>query len=196
MPRASHEEIFEFVRRQIVAGTPPTIRDVQRHFGFRSCASARQHLDLLVAEGRLVKVGGVARGYRLPDDPGNRPAAHVPIVGRVQAGPLSLAVEEIEGYAVVETSEPDELFALRVKGDSMREAGILDGDLVIVRRQDDADDGAIVAARVVDEATVKRLRKRGRFVELHPANPEFQPLRLAAEEVSLLGRVVEVRRQL
>ena len=104
-------------------------------FGFRSPQTAREHLDGLVEEGRLKKEPGVARGFRLPGR-GEAPTVMVPLLGRVPAGPLDLAVEDLEGHLPVQTRRsPGELFSLRVRGDSMKDAGIFDGDVVVVRRQ-------------------------------------------------------------
>jgi repressor LexA len=189
----TRERVFRHVRDRLQAGAPPTVREVQEAFGFRSVGSARDHLEALVAEGRLAKSEGRARGYRLPG--GERPPVPVPLLGRVPAGPLDAAIEEVEDWLPVRTRlDPSELFALRVRGESMTGAGILDGDVVIVRRQTTAASGDIVVALVGDEATVKRLRLRGRRVELCPENPAFGPIVPQPTEVKLLGRVVEVRR--
>jgi repressor LexA len=198
-PGETRERIFRFVRKHLLAGRPPTVRDVQRAFGFRAVQTAREHLEALVAEGRLDKEPGKARGYRLPHGrrPHEAPMALVPLLGRVPAGPLDTAVEDPDGFVPVQTRySPDELFGLRVRGESMTGAGILPGDVVVVRRQPSASSGDIVVARVGDEATVKRLRLRRRRVELHPENPEFDVLIPDPDEVSLLGKVVEVRRRL
>jgi repressor LexA len=121
----------------------------------------------------------------------------VPLLGRVPAGPLDTAVEELEGYIPVQSRGGDEeLFALRVQGLSMRDAGILPDDVVVVRRQATARDREIVVARLGDDATVKRLRLRRGRVELHPENPEFEPIVPDPEEVEILGRVIELRRTL
>jgi repressor LexA len=119
----------------------------------------------------------------------------VPILGRVQAGALSTAVEDLEGYVPAETTS-DDLFALRVRGESMIGAGIFEGDLVLVRRQEAAHSGEIVVALVEDEATVKRLRLRNRRIELHPENPAFPVIVPPRGECRILGRVIEVRRAL
>jgi len=180
--------------------------------------SARQHLEALVAEGKLDKEPGQARGYRLPmddlaaSDPGGAgrrpgragkrraagPPVPVPILGRVQAGRLTEAFEAPDGHLpVADRPADEELFALAVRGESMTGAGILPGDLVVVRRQDRADDGAIVVAVVDGEATVKRLRRRRGRVELHAENPAFAPIVPGrGEELRILGQVVEVRRRL
>jgi len=175
------------------------VREVQEAFRFRSVQTAREHLETLVAEGKLDKAPGKARGYRLPASLDAGPVTLVPLLGRVQAGELTTAVEDPEGYLAVTGREPrpsGEIFALKVRGQSMRDAGILPGDMVIVRRQSEAIDGDIVVALVEDEATVKRFKRvRGR-VELHPANPDFEPILPNPEELILLGKVVEVRRVL
>lgn len=192
----TREKVFRFVRDRLASGRPPTVREVMGAFGFRSPQTAREHLDGLVEEGRLKKDPGVARGFRLPGR-GGAPTVMVPLLGRVPAGPLDLAVEELEGHLPVQTRRaPGELFSLRVRGDSMKDAGIFDGDVVVVRRQPTASSGEIVVAMVGDEATVKRLRlKRGR-VELHPENEAYQPIVPDPSDVKVLGKVVEVRRVL
>ena len=201
----TRERIYRFVRERLWAGRPPTVREVQEAFGFRSVQTAREHLERLVSEGRLAKEAGKARGYRLPGHGGAgkrgaRIPKLVPILGRVAAGPLEFAAEDLEGYVPVAT-EPqgaagDELFALYVRGESMRDAGILPGDLVIVRKQPTAGSGEVVVALVGEEATVKTLRRRGRRVELHPENPDFTPIEVDPGEVQILGKVLEVRRYL
>jgi repressor LexA len=151
-------------------------------------------LEALVNKGLLSKRSGQSRGYQLPEK-GAFPTVLVPLLGRVQAGDFRTAIEDLEGYVPVESQrEGEELFALRVHGESMIGAGILPGDLVIVRRQETANPGDIVVAIVEDEATVKRLRIRGGRVELHPENPDFKPILPPPEELNLLGKVIEVRR--
>jgi repressor LexA len=195
-PGQTRERVFRLVRDRLLAGRPPTVREVQQAFGFRSVQTAREHLEALVSEGRLAKERGKSRGYRLPL--GSAPPTRlVPLLGRVQAGGLDAAVEEPEGYLPVQSRHaPGELFGLRVRGESMTGAGIFPGDIVVVRRQPTASSGEIVVALVGDEATVKRLRLRGRRVELHPENPDFEPILPDPDELMLLGKVVEVRRLL
>ena len=197
-PGQTRRQVLKFVRERLLAGRPPTVREVQEAFRFRSVQSAREHLEALVAEGKLVKEGGIARGYRLPPTPTLGATALVPLLGRVQAGDLTAAIEEPDGgYISVQIPSLDEgIFALRVRGESMTGAGILPGDVVVVRRQPTAASGEIVVALVGEEATVKRLRKvRGR-TELHPANPEFAPIVPPPGELAILGVVIEVRRYL
>lgn len=201
-PGSTRERVFEFVHRRLLEGRPPTIREVQHAMGFKAVESARSHLTALVAEGRLVQDGGKARGYRMPDPIGHGgPPVLVPLLGRVPAGPTDLAVEEIEDYLPVSAERGDaELFALSVKGDSMRDAGILEGDVVFVRRQETASSGDIVVALIGDEATVKTLhldRRRQQPIELRPENPDYEPIRPDEQErFRILGKVIQVRRYL
>lgn len=195
-PGETRAKIFQFVRDRLLQGAPPTIREVQEAFALRSPHTAQHHLQTLVREGRLSVQEGKARGVRLPASAGSPPVL-VPLLGRVVAGPLSTAIEEAEGHVATNSRHASsDLFALRVRGDSMVGAAILDGDIVVVRRQPRAESGDIVVAMVGEEATVKRLwMQRGR-VELRPENPRLSPIVLKSEELRILGRVVEVRRSL
>jgi repressor LexA len=191
----TRERIYRFVRDRLLGGFPPTVREVKEAFGFRSVQTAREHLEALVTEGRLAKEAGKARGYRLGGD--SRPTRLVPLLGRVPAGPLNIATEDLEGYLPIQGHRSgDDLFGLRVRGESMTGAGILPGDIVVVRRQPAADSGDIVVALIGGEATVKRLRIRRNRVELHPENPAFEPIIPDPSELILLGKVIEVRRYL
>jgi repressor LexA len=201
----TRESIYRFMRERLLAGQPPSLREIQAAFGFRAVETAREHLQELVSEGRLLQEPGRARSYRLPQltrlpKDVARESMHqlVPLLGRVQAGVLTTAVEQLEAWVSVQTRHPsDELFALRVRGESMSGAGIMPGDIVIVRKQTQVNSGDIIVALVDDEATVKRLRKGAHGqVELHPENPAFAPIVRSAEEVALLGKVIEVRRYL
>ncbi len=194
----TRQRIYEFVRARLLDGTPPTVREVQEAFGFRAVQSAREHLEALVSEGLLSKEPGRARGYRLPDLSMSAPPTRlVPLLGHVQAGALTTALEEPEGFLPIRSRSPErDLFALRVRGQSMSGAGILANDIVVVRRQQTADDGQIVVALVGDEATVKRLRRRRKRVELHPENPDFDIIAPEPGELMLLGKVIEVHRYL
>lgn len=195
-PGETRERVYRFVREQLADGVPPTVREVQHALGFKAVQTAREHLERLVTEGRLIKrTAGAARGYSLPASESVKvPSMMVPILGRVQAGALSTAVEDRDGEIPVWSKSPDGLFCLRVRGDSMKDAGILNGDIVVVRSQPTADSGDIVVALVGDDATVKTLRIRRNRIELHPANPDFEPIIPPPDECSILGKVVEVRR--
>ncbi len=202
----TREQVFQLIRERLLAGQPPTVREVQEAFGFRSVQTARAHLEALVSEGRLDKQSGRARGYRLADSAVLGPAEDriapprmVPLLGRVAAGAFGLAVEDLEGYLPVQSDRVganEELFGLRVRGESMRDAGILPGDIVIVWRLTSVEDGAIVVALVGEEATIKRLRRRGERIELHPANPDYAVMTPDPDTLQVLGRVIEVRRYL
>ena len=193
----TRERIYRFMREQLQGGVAPTVREVQEHFGFRAVQTAREHLERLVEEGRLDKSSGRARGYRLP---GATPLTMVPVLGRVPAGPVDLAVEDLEGYVPIEArlagQNGDELFGLRIHGDSMRDLGILDGDLAIVRKQATASNGDVVVALLGEEATVKTFRRMKRRIVLQPANPAYQPIVPDPNELLLLGVVIEIRRSL
>jgi len=193
----TRQKIFKFMRQRLRAGLPPTVREVQQAFGFSAVVTARSHLDALVEQGLLKKEGGKSRGYRLPAGERAQPLMLIPLLGRVQAGALTTAVEEIEDFVAVDgRGSKEDLFALRVRGESMRDAGILPGDIVIVRKQPAAAPGDIVVALVDDEATVKTLRFGDGTIELHPANPRFEKIVVEPEALVLLGKVIEVRRVL
>jgi repressor LexA len=196
-PGETRARVLEYVRKRLLEGRPPTIREVQGAFRFRAVETARAHLEALVREGRLSKREGESRGFELPLPRGSHHPRLVPILGRVQAGALSTAIEDFEGYVPVESTRSfDEIFALRVRGESMTGAGIFHDDLVLVRRQDTARSGEIVVALVEDEATVKRLRFSGRRLELHPENPAFPVIVPKPGECRILGKVIEVRRSI
>ena len=192
----TRRKVFEFVRDRLLAGQPPTVREVQDAFGFRAVQTARQHLERLVEDGRLVADRYKARGYRLPGTTREPRTVLVPMLGRVPAGALDEAIEDPDGYLPVDVRgvPAGDLFALRVRGESMTGVGIMPGDLVIVRRQPAVANGDIVVALVENDATVKTFRARGRRVELRPENPAFDPIVFDAEHVAILGKVIEVRR--
>jgi repressor LexA len=204
-PGATREKIYMFMRDRLLDGNPPTVREVQARFGFKAVQSAQAHLEQLVAEGRLVKqlgeFKGRARGYALPrSSVDHTPTAYAPLLGHIQAGNLQAAIEEREGLVPVQRGTrragSEQLFALRVRGESMTGAGILPDDLVIVRSQSTASNGEIVVAMVGDEATVKTLHSRRGKIVLQPENDAFEPIVLDPDECQILGKVIEVRRNL
>ena len=198
-PGRTRARVFAVVREALERGRSPSIREVQAAVGLRSPEGTRQHLVQLVEEGRLERVAG-ARGWRLPEDATTH-VRFVPLLGEVPAGDPSEAVEEREDVVPVDArrarGKGARLFALRVRGESMRDAGILPGDVVIVDSGAEARHRDVVVARIDGEATVKRLwLARGR-AELRPENPAFEPIVPEPEsELELLGRVIEVRRHL
>ena len=199
-PGRTRERVYRFVRKKLLEGRPPTVREVQQAMGFRAVESARSHLMALVEEGRLLQDEGKARGYHLPEETGQSGFSRlIPLLGRVPAGPLDLAFEEIDDYLLVQSQHLDvDLFALRVRGDSMNGVGILGNDVVIVRRQSSASTGDIVVALVGDEATVKTLffEPDEQRLELRPENPSYESILPDPEELTILGKVTEVRRYL
>jgi repressor LexA len=174
------QEILDLIRQQIeTTGLPPTRAEIAYQLGFRSANAAEEHLKGMAKKGVLELVPGTSRGIRLADGGG------LPVVGRVAAGSPILAQEHIEGYYQIDATlfSPRADYLLKVSGMSMKEAGILDGDLLAVHRSAEARAGQVVVARLGDEVTVKRFRKRGYILELLPQNPDFAPI------------VVDLRRQ-
>jgi len=157
---------------------PPTRAEIAEGLGFSTPSSAEDHLQALARKGALEIVPGASRGLRLKDIPGIPVQGTLPLVGRVAAGSPMLAVEHIEAHYRVdpELFSPRADYLLRVRGASMKDGGILDGDLLAVHRTAEARPGQIVVARVEDEVTVKRFGRRGREIVLSPQNPEFEPI--------------------
>lgn len=188
---SKQKEVLEFVRRRVIEERlPPTLREIAVRFGFSSTGTVRDHLEALARKGYLRLARKKARAIEL-----DRRLLGIPICGRVAAGEPRLAEQDIEGYLeAYRPSQGEELFCLRVKGDSMKDAGIIEGDLVVVRRQSGANPGEIVVALVDDEATVKTLRKQGGKYFLFPANERYKPL-LFRGSTKVLGKVVSVVRK-
>ena len=190
MPRTSNKAqlIAEYVNRFILEnGYSPSVREIGAAVGLRSTASVSYHLQALQEKGVLVSPG--AKGRKRALVTATRPG-RIPVVGVVTAGLPILAVENQEG--MMPWDDPD-CFALRVRGDSMINAGILSGDKVVVRPQSTADDGQIVVARIGDEATVKRLRRRSGEIWLMPENDAYQPI--DGSEAEIIGIVKAVVRE-
>jgi repressor LexA len=189
-------EILSYIRSfQQEHGLPPTIREIGKAFSISSTNGVRYYLTMLEKAGYLKRRGKVSRGSSLLASV-RRPG--IPLVGRVAAGQPILAEECIEDVLDVGNAfgEPSGLFALRVRGDSMVEAGILERDVVIVRQRDQAKSGDIVVALIGDEATVKYYRPRAGGVDLVPANPKYRPIPVApSDEFRLLGVVTGVLRR-
>jgi repressor LexA len=196
--------ILDYIRRiHGERGYPPSVREIGEAVGLLSPSSVHAQLATLVERGYLKKDATRPRAIAVQMDESGRklePAAamrQVPLVGRIAAGAPILADEQVEDTLSLpqDLVGSGTLFALKVKGDSMIHAGILDGDTVIIRQQQTADDGEIVAALVDgEEATVKRLRRRGGRVILEAENPAYGPIE--ADQVDVLGRVVSVLRKL
>jgi repressor LexA len=176
-------EILRLIRELTEAsGYPPTRAEIARSMGFRSVNAAEQHLRALEKKGALEISSGASRGIRVRDRVPNRLGRlmELPVVGRVAAGSPMLAEEHLQGRYQVDPNlfTPRADYLLRVRGLSMRDAGILEGDLLAVHRGQDARSGQIVVARLADEVTVKRLRRRGHSVQLLSENPDFPPIEL------------------
>jgi len=166
-------EILQLIRDTIEeTGFPPTRMEISRMLGFASPNAAEEHLRALERKGVIEILDGTARGIRVTE------ALGLPLVGRVAAGAPILAEEHIVGRYSVDPGlfRPRADYLLKVRGMSMRDAGILDGDMLAVHKTEDARSGQIVVARLADEVTVKRLRRKGATVELVPENPEFKPI--------------------
>src|SRR4030095_3218049 len=167
MPRltARQQQILDWIRGHMEAtGMPPTRAEIAAGLGFYTASSAEDHLQALARKGAIELTPGAARGLRLRDMPGLPIQGTLPLVGRVAAGTPILAAEHIEGQYRIDATlfAPRADYLLRVKGASMQDAGILDGDLLVVHKTDDARSGQIVVARLGEEVTVKRLKRRGR----------------------------------
>ncbi|MCE2460568.1 MAG: transcriptional repressor LexA [Pseudomonadales bacterium] len=192
---ARQAEVLDLVRSHIAdTGYPPTRADIARELGFRSANAAEEHLKALARKGALEIVPGTSRGIRLPDDEG------LPVVGRVAAGSPILAQEHIEETCSVPPNlfRPAADFLLRVEGDSMIDAGILDGDLLAVHKTPEAANGAIVVARIDDDVTVKRLRRKSRTrVVLEAENEAYDPIEvdLRSQDFVIEGLSVGVIRR-
>ena len=186
---ARQREILDFIRQtQQEEGLPPTRAEICTAFGFRSPNAAETHLRALAAKGAITVDNGRARGIRLTE------ASGLPLVGHVAAGSPILAQEHIERHHPInpELFSPRADYLLRVRGLSMRDAGILDGDLLAVHRCSDVRNGQIVVARIDDEVTVKRYRRSGRMVELIPENTDFEVIHvdLASTPLEIEGLAV------
>src|SRR5881394_951645 len=179
---ARQSEILRLVRQLTeVSGYPPTRAEIAEKMGFRSVNAAEQHLRALERKGAIDIAEGSSRGIKVRDArPSGRSGRlmELPVVGRVAAGSPILAEEHLQGSYQVDPNlfTPRADYLLRVRGMSMRDAGIIEGDLLAVHRTAEARSGQIVVARLSDEVTVKRLRRRGSAVQLLPENPDFQPI--------------------
>jgi len=194
------QAILDYIHETIATqGTAPTRSEIAKAFGFRSPYAAECHLKALANKGAIELLGGTSRGIRLAGTP-RTPPAELPLVGRVAAGSPILATEHIERHYRIDhalfRARPD--YLLRVRGESMRDAGILDGDLLAVRQTPEARPGQIVVARIEDEVTVKRLEQHGARVRLLPENPDFAPIEIDLErqELAIEGIGVGVLRDL
>ena len=201
---ARQQEILDLIRQTVArTGFPPTRAEIAQALGFRSPNAAEDHLKALARKGAIELTAGASRGIRLKPAADEAPAAPpiaaalthllLPLVGRVAAGSPMLAAEHVEREVGVDPALFDQTpdYLLKVRGMSMRDAGILEGDLLAVKKTSEARNGQIVVARLDDDVTVKRLSRQNGRIELLPENPEFSPIIVApGQEFALEGIAV------
>ena len=187
----TQEKILDFIKERMSEGSVPSIREICSATGLRSTSTVHYHLNILEERGYITKGAG-HRELKLSND---EPSISVPVIGRVTAGLPIYAFEDVEGYIPFPKKKAvgEKMFALRVVGESMRDAGIFNGDIVICQSTPTASDGDIVVAMIDDEATVKSFYKEDGRYRLQPHNPDFQPI--ITDEVQILGRVVSLFRE-
>ena len=184
------QKVLTYLQDRAQEGVPPSVREICLATGIKSTSTVHAYLRLLEDEGYISRESGLNRAIRMPGDN----VARIPLLGKVTAGMPILAVQEVEDYVPYSGGRypASEMFALRVSGTSMINAGILDNDIVIVHRTPVAQNGDIIVALVGDEATVKRVYWENNQVRLQPENPEFAPI--IVNEVVVLGKVVSLLR--
>lgn len=197
---ARQQQVLEYIRERITGiGQSPTIREIGERFRISSTNGVREHINALIRKGYLKKQEFVARGLQLTQSLIGD-VARVPLVGSVPAGAPIDAIENIEAEIAIDLSfiPAEDSFTLRVVGDSMTNAGIHDGDLVIVRKQQTAQQGEIVVALIGGEATVKRYFLEGKQIRLQPENEKYDPIIVnkQSEEFSIAGKVVGLLRRI
>ena len=188
------KRVWEFIREKMEENMPPTIREIGKYMGFSSTGTVRDYLSALEKKGYLKRAQNLSRSIELLKGKLNK----IPILASIPAGPANLAYEDIEGYVGLEDMlprriAPDEVFALKVKGESMVEAGIMEGDIAIVRRQAVAANGDVIAALLDNnEVTLKRLRYRNNTTYLEPANSRYEPI---FKDFTVIGKLVTILRK-
>lgn len=184
-------EVFNYIKSRLSDGISPSVREIMDAMNFKSTSTAHRYIESLVHAGLIEKTGNLNRSLKLP----NSSSASVPVLGTVTAGQPITAVEAIDGYISFEAPgcDPQDLFALKIRGESMINAGILDGDIVIVEKRGYAENGDIVVAFIDrEEATVKRFYKENGHFRLQPENDTMSPIIL--ENVEILGKVIGLKR--
>ncbi|MGS0674033.1 transcriptional repressor LexA [Shewanella sp. 0m-4] len=192
-------EILELIKRNIAdTGMPPTRAEIARRLGFKSANAAEEHLKALAKKGCIEIMPGTSRGIKLTQEDTEDADLGLPLIGQVAAGEPILAQEHVEQHYKVDPAmfKPSADFLLRVRGDSMKNIGILEGDLLAVHKIQQARNGQVVVARVEDDVTVKRFEKKGNKVFLHAENEEYSPIEvdLANQSLSIEGLAVGVIR--
>lgn len=198
---ARQQQVFDFVKQHLEqTGMPPTRAEIAKQLGFRSANAAEEHLKALARKGVIEIVSGTSRGIRLIGEVEavNDEQEGLPLVGRVAAGEPILAEEHIEAMYQVDVNmfKPKADFLLKVQGMSMKDIGILDGDLLAVHSTKDVRNGQVVVARIGDNVTVKRFERKGNMLYLHPENSELSPIvvDLSQENVEIEGIAVGIIR--
>ena len=183
--------IFEYIKNKISqTGVAPSVREIAAAVGLRSTSSVQYNLNILEEAGLIKRDANLKRTIRLAGGAEN--IRHVTVIGTVTAGVPILATQQIEEYVAISGVTGDELFALHVKGDSMINAGILNGDIVIVNQTPVAENGEIVVALIDDEATVKRFYQENDYIRLQPENDEYPPI--IVDNCTILGKVITLIR--
>jgi len=200
---ATQERVFNFLKDYLgKRGFPPTLREIASHFGLKGPKAPQKTLTILEKKGYIRRTPGGSRMIEIlsyPPVPLTQ-IIPVPILGRVQAGEPILAVENIEGYFNLDRNlvTAEDVFLLRVQGDSMIDAHIQDGDFALVKPQPTAEDGEIVVALIEDEATIKRIFQKRDLIRLEPANSKMEPIivKKGEKKVSIVGKVVGIFRKM
>ncbi|MCE0493523.1 transcriptional repressor LexA [Vibrio salinus] len=196
------QEVFDLIRTKIdETGMPPTRAEIAKELGFRSANAAEEHLKALARKQVIEIVPGASRGLRIlgsVSDPVGDEESGLPLIGQVAAGEPILAQEHVETHYQVDPTmfKPQADFLLRVHGESMKDIGIMDGDLLAVHKTQDVRDGQVVVARVEDDVTVKRIERKGEKVLLHAENEEFSPIEvdLTYQQLTIEGLAVGIIR--
>ena len=200
---STQKKVFIFLKNYLRGkGFPPTLREIASHFGLKGPKAPQKTIAILERKGYLRRIPGGSRAIEIlggsPFHAGQ--ILSLPIVGRVRAGEPILAIENIEGYINLDKSlvSSEDVFLLRVQGDSMIEAHIQDGDFALVKPQPNAENGEIVVALIEDEATIKRIFMKKDLIRLEPANPSMEPIvvRKGEKKISIVGKVVGIFRKL
>lgn len=187
----SQAKVFDFLKESIADGITPSVREICLATGLSSTSTVHSHLKSLEELGYITRTTGLNRSIRIVCE---EKASQVPVIGKVTAGVPILAFEDISGYVPFPESKRKgrELFALNVVGESMKDIGILDGDVVICEKKPVAENGEIVVAMIDGEATVKSFYKEDNYVRLQPHNPDFEPI--ITDDVIILGKVIALSR--
>lgn len=192
------QQIFDLIKESInETGMPPTRAEIAEFFGFKSANAAEEHLKALAKKGYIEMLPGTSRGIRLAEQ-FTQEEAGLPLIGRVAAGEPILAEEHVEDHYQMDGNlfHPAADYLLRVNGESMKDIGILDGDLLAVHQTTDVQNGQVIVARVENDVTVKRFKREGNVVYLHAENAEFSPIKvdLSSQEFNIEGIAVGIIR--